>query len=362
MTIDELRARRRELLARKKHELELQAAGKGDNMALFMVQEELLDINAHLRALMPGHRVGGKGRIVNDQFEKGRSPSDRQQFLDWSRENNSLDDEIDEGRRLMIEAVTQSLKILSPRQREVFELRQAGLSEASIAERLKVNPSTISRTLARSKKNLLAHSVAAIQQKKYAGMRLDLADPHISKIIISVLTNKQLVYMYLYYSEWLTLREISAITGTCHSSILRTIQRAQENICKHLGCEGGMLENLDVLDDLAYTIYSEIQDLDADAPLEVQSFLVPKETQGKHSGWPPKASSKSLERILKCWSRLSHFKRGQVPWHEHGRLYRALMERMRQLVASNQRHLPMLGWLLGIFQRLRTLKEKKSHE
>lgn len=78
MTIDELRTRRRELLARKKHELELQASGKGDNMALFMVQEELLDINAHLRALMPGHRVGGKGRVVNDQFEKGRSPSDRQ--------------------------------------------------------------------------------------------------------------------------------------------------------------------------------------------------------------------------------------------------------------------------------------------
>ncbi|WP_297294368.1 hypothetical protein [uncultured Oscillibacter sp.] len=37
MTIDELRARKRELLARKRHELELQARGEGDNLALFPV-------------------------------------------------------------------------------------------------------------------------------------------------------------------------------------------------------------------------------------------------------------------------------------------------------------------------------------
>ena len=46
MTIDELRSRHRELLARKKEELALQAEGRGDNMALFMVQEELLEVNA----------------------------------------------------------------------------------------------------------------------------------------------------------------------------------------------------------------------------------------------------------------------------------------------------------------------------
>ena len=51
MTIDELKARKQELMARKKYELELQERGEGDNMALFMVNEELLDVNAQLRAI-----------------------------------------------------------------------------------------------------------------------------------------------------------------------------------------------------------------------------------------------------------------------------------------------------------------------
>ena len=38
MTIEELRVRKRELLARKKYELDLQARGEGDNLALFMVR------------------------------------------------------------------------------------------------------------------------------------------------------------------------------------------------------------------------------------------------------------------------------------------------------------------------------------
>lgn len=65
MTIDELKARKRELMARKKYELELQERGEGDNFALFMVNEELLDVNAQLRAIVPaGKRVqfGRKGR------------------------------------------------------------------------------------------------------------------------------------------------------------------------------------------------------------------------------------------------------------------------------------------------------------
>ena len=49
MTVDELKARRKELFAKKKA-LELDG---GDAVALCMVEEELLDTRAHLRALMP---------------------------------------------------------------------------------------------------------------------------------------------------------------------------------------------------------------------------------------------------------------------------------------------------------------------
>lgn len=78
MTIDELKARKKVLQARKKEELELQAAGQGDNMALFMVEEELIDVNVQLRALTPGRRVGGKGRR-----QSGDWAPDKQQYVDW---------------------------------------------------------------------------------------------------------------------------------------------------------------------------------------------------------------------------------------------------------------------------------------
>ena len=57
MTVDELKARRKELSAKKKA-LELDGS---DAIALCMVEEELMDVNAHLRALTPGQRIGSKG-------------------------------------------------------------------------------------------------------------------------------------------------------------------------------------------------------------------------------------------------------------------------------------------------------------
>ena len=91
MTIEELRVRKRELLARKKYELDLQARGEGDNLALFMVREELGDVNDQLRALTAGRRQRG-GQTAADYTK------DRQQYLDWRREDTALDGEIGEGR------------------------------------------------------------------------------------------------------------------------------------------------------------------------------------------------------------------------------------------------------------------------
>ena len=99
MTIEELRARKRELLARKRHELELQARGEGDNLALFMVREELGDVNDQLRALTAGRRQRG-GQTAADYTK------DRQQYLDWRREDTALDGEIDEGRARLTAAGT----------------------------------------------------------------------------------------------------------------------------------------------------------------------------------------------------------------------------------------------------------------
>ena len=88
MTIDELKARKRELMARKKYELELQERGEGDNFALFMVNEELLDVNAQLRAIVPagkGVHFGRKGRASSSLDAYAQNSGDRQQFIKWAR-------------------------------------------------------------------------------------------------------------------------------------------------------------------------------------------------------------------------------------------------------------------------------------
>lgn len=104
MTIDELRARKQELLARKKYEMELQEQGKGDNFALFMVNEELLDVNAQLRAIRPaGNRqqIGPRGRRITADFSARFNAGDHQQFIDWTREDS--DQEADEARAKVLD-------------------------------------------------------------------------------------------------------------------------------------------------------------------------------------------------------------------------------------------------------------------
>ena len=141
MTIDELRARKRELLARKRHELELQARGEGDNLALFMVREELGDVNDQLRALTAGRR----------------------------REDTALDGEIDEGRARLTAAAVHGLELLTPRQRELLELYLSGRNIPQIAGDLGVNKSTVSRSIAKAKKKLREEAERAMTEARLRG-------------------------------------------------------------------------------------------------------------------------------------------------------------------------------------------------
>lgn len=80
-------------------------------------------------------------------------------------------------------------------------------------------------------------------------------DPAVSKIIMACMTDTQAVYVYLYYGEWMTLREISALTGTDHSSIMRTIYRALDNIGRYTGYRDVILDNMDAIGNIAYQLY-----------------------------------------------------------------------------------------------------------
>nr|WP_325212333.1 sigma factor-like helix-turn-helix DNA-binding protein [uncultured Oscillibacter sp.] len=253
--IEALRARKRELLARKKYELDLQARGEGDNLALFMVSEELLDINDQLRALTAGRWKRGENTPAD--YAK-----DRQQYLDWRREQTALDGETDEGRARLKAAAVQGLDLLTPRQREMLERYLSGRNIPEIAGDLGVNKSTVSRTIALAKKKLREETERAMTEAKLRGesARVDLQDPAAARAVLLALTPKQTVYFYLYYSECLTLREIGELAGTDHATISRTLRRALRNIGTLLGGQDTILENPEALDELAWQAYCELED------------------------------------------------------------------------------------------------------
>lgn len=364
MTIEELRNRHRELLARRKEELALQAEGRGDNLALFMVQEELLDVRAQIRALTPQRRVGSKcGTGIASQIA-----SDKQQFINWREENQSLNEDIDQSHQSMLKAVSQSWDILTPRQREVMELAQSGIAHEQIAIRLGINQTTVSRTLGRAKRSMREEAERALQEQHLDARHLDMADPNTAKVVLSALTPKQAVYLYLYYSEWMSLREISGLTGTDYSSIYRTIQRALRNIGSVLGYQEAVLENMDALDDLAYQLYSEIQDQDDIVPAEIRPrkpacghthkvgfTLRPSafsSTDVRLSDLPPitiRTTSCYCEPVL---GGLGH----PSGYRKRGRLLQALLERNRKQPSKRT----IMAWLTAVFCRVTGKHEKRG--
>ena len=60
---------------------------------------------------------------------------------------------------------------------------------------------------------------------------LDLSDPGTAKMVLQALTDKQAVYLYLYYGQWLSLREIAELLGIkSHQSVMISIHTGLRNI------------------------------------------------------------------------------------------------------------------------------------
>lgn len=346
MTIDELRVRKQELLARKKYEIELQEHGHGDNFALFMVNEELLDVNAQLRSLSPSHRIGR--RCVHSEFAP-----DRQQFIDWVREDT--DQEVDEARLKMRNMLRAGIVSISGRQREILLLWCEGLNQTAIAEKLGVDNSTISRTLKRAQDNLrqLAEARMTVDRLRHDN-RLDVSDPEVGKLLISALTPHQSVCFYLYYSEQLSMREVGQLLQVDNSTICRTIQRALARISDVLGDSIGILENVEELDELVYLIYCNLRDRYEDLPPAVQKHikLIPAAEYTDPDSIPRKArdDNHSIRRPKIRILTGRNAQRGEVAPEQHGRLFQALMERYQSVKAKGQWNNPIARWLITIFQ------------
>lgn len=345
MTIDELRARKRELLARKKYELDLQAAGEGNTLDLFIVREELNDVNSQLMALTASRRKSGG--VYN---AAPRYVTDRQQYLNWRREDTALDDEIEEGRAQMRRAVVKGLDDLSPRQREMLELYLSGRNISAIAADLGVNKSTVSRNIARAKKNLREETERAMAEHKLlkGGPLVDLLDPPAAKAVILALTPKQTVYFFLYYSECLTFRAIEELTGTDHAAIVRTVRRALRNLDKLLGGQNSVLEHPEALDELAFQAYCQLEDhpelLPEGAPVPVP-YCPPEKRNTYAGGSLPSMSSLSV-LVQRAW-------RGNAA-KPPGKLLSALLKRQEK-----EGGLSVFRWLEMVFTALLTKLRKR---
>ena len=223
MTIDELRTRKQFLLARKREELDLQAQGKGDNFNLFMINEELLDVSAQLRALTPSCRVGPK-RTTHSTYA-----ADRQQFVDWVRQDT--DEEPDDARAQMRKILCGGIASISGRQREILLLWSDGLRGKEIADRLGVDKTTVSRTLKRAKARVkrVSETRIAIDQLRDED-RLDMSDPEVSKLLMSVLTVHQAVCFYLYDAERLSVREVERLAARIKAENPPAAPKKAENV------------------------------------------------------------------------------------------------------------------------------------
>ena len=232
----------------RREELEAQERGEGDNFNLFFLNEELADLNAQLRSLRGAPRSGG-------HTNSGMS-MDYAQYQDWLVADR--DDEMHEAHQMYIDAVKNSAAVLTGRQNELFNLWQEGVSVTELAERFAVDKSTISRTLTRAKARMKREAERLAKQLRLESLTVfDLSDRDVAKVILSCLTSHQAVCIYLYYGEWLNLRDCGELLGIDHTAVLRTVQRGLSEIQTTLRCGAFTLDNADALSDLAYELYLE---------------------------------------------------------------------------------------------------------
>lgn len=271
MTVDELKARRKELSAKKKA-LELDGS---DVIALCMVEEELMDVNAHLRALTPGQRIGSKG----GRAQVGRA-TDHQQFTDWAQEDqNSLDEDAADVRTIAMKSLANGKNLMTARQWEVLQLWASGMPVKVIAEKLGVHKATASRILGRARRALndvvdLQAAAARGGIRQDAVMSIDMSQEAVLRVVLPTLTETQIVYLYLYYGEFLSCAEIARLLEYDKSTVSRTLHRAVERITRAFHTTRVQLTGLHALGELAYQFYVANHDLDKlpEAPTITQPY------------------------------------------------------------------------------------------
>lgn len=271
------------------------------------LQEEIAEGSTRLKELMPKHRI---------TYSKTSSDfsMDRHQFETWAEEERTDDAEGPTNRDIAMVSLKRAQRSSKrSAQGEAYAAARAeGITMAEVARRFGVDKSTVCKVLARHNQAITNQAQSYFQRMKDAlaegmdpqigkdliravlsetdkgdqagtGRRrrnddqvrllyqlgrktmdengaasLDLSNQEVLEAVMGLLSTTQVLYMYLYYGEWLSLREIRDLVGVDKSSVLRCIRRGLERIDAELGGMPFRVEGLDVMEELLMARFNDL--------------------------------------------------------------------------------------------------------
>lgn len=192
-------------------------------LKLAAVEEDLVDCARLLRELMPRHKIS-RGRTWSG-LEGWQW--DKLQYQTWAELEGSEDPQGPTEQDKMRLAVRAARAGLTPAQEAYLAQTDGGKRPAQVAREAGKHRSTVCRTLQRGK-NRIAEDARVLYEllgrREGGALVVDLGEPQVLKAVLDRLTTRQQTYLYLYYGEWLSLREIGSLLGVDHASVLRSIR------------------------------------------------------------------------------------------------------------------------------------------
>ena len=232
----EVRARAKALRERRE-ELEKALAGAAGpgarplRLELARVKEELVDCTRRLKELMPSHKV--RCRTTWAGVDGWRW--DDLQYQTWAElESSEEQDGPTELDRMRLAVRLARERAVTDKQGEYLAQVEGGKKAAQVAREAGRHRGTVSRTVGRGRTKIAKEAKAlyeVLQAQQGPGpLVVDLADGRVLEAVLSLLTPRQQLYLYLYYGEWLSLREIGRLLRVDHASVLRSIRCGLERL------------------------------------------------------------------------------------------------------------------------------------
>ena len=252
-------------------EARLSGAGPGEIQALRMelavCNEALIDCSRRLRELRPRHRIRHGGTTWTGPKD---CRVDQAQYQAWLEAQN-------EGGTAPIAQLSadarKALESLPARQKLYLTGAAQGESASGMARQYGRDPSTVARTLRRAKRRVKRSAELRASGRRCVDedgtLRLDLSNRDHLSLLLDRLTGRQQLYLYLYYGEWMTLREIGALLEVDKSTVLRTIRRGLDRLDGLLQAQQIRLDGVGCVEELLIGLYETVtaQDLAAQQDL-----------------------------------------------------------------------------------------------